>query len=453
MPLARNAMATQLITSHAKRQDWPGALEILVGLQHARSANVISFGAAIHACDRARWTSAVLLQDVLRSRSLESNVVTSSAAISSCQKLAAWESALELFRLMSSAGLSADVVVWGAGISAAGGWQRSHCLLCEMEHQAVETNHITTGAALSHCPPWHHALQCGVRDTFAQGLRPDVVTFNVTMSACEKVTSWLDAVVLLQEVSKQEMRQSVITFNTTVSAGEKAGRWQEVLLLFQSAVAKTLQPDAFTTSPLLNACAKTVHWQHALQLAGAAGGHCSDLVILNGLINACGKSSHWPLALAILENVLMQRLEPDIITYSAAISACEERNELGPARCGFEDAWERALLLLFQASESQVEVNVFACSATISACSKTSNWQQAVMLLEMVCNLQVQLNLVAYNATFTAFQESNCWRSAIHLSDAAADAASLDLVGLSAICCACGKVVPRQIWLRPAWDA
>ena len=27
MPLARNAMATQLITSHAKRQDWPGALE------------------------------------------------------------------------------------------------------------------------------------------------------------------------------------------------------------------------------------------------------------------------------------------------------------------------------------------------------------------------------------------------------------------------------------------
>ena len=37
------------------------------------------------------------------------------------------------------------------------------------EHQAVETNHITKGAALSHCPPWHHALH-GV-DTFAQGLR------------------------------------------------------------------------------------------------------------------------------------------------------------------------------------------------------------------------------------------------------------------------------------------
>ena len=50
-----------------------------------------------------------------------------------------------------------------------------------------------------------------------------------------------------------------------------------------------------------------------------------------------GFPGHWPLALAILENVLMQRLEPDIITYSAAISACEERNELGPARCGFED--------------------------------------------------------------------------------------------------------------------
>ena len=45
---------------------------------------------------------------------------------------------------------------------------------------------------------------------------------------------------------------------------------------------------------------------------------------------------HWPLALAILDNVLMQRLEPDIITYSAAMSACEERHELGPKRCGFD---------------------------------------------------------------------------------------------------------------------
>ena len=31
-----------------------------------------------------------------------------------------------------------------------------------------------------------------------------MVTFNVTMLACEKATSWLDAVHLLQEVSKQE---------------------------------------------------------------------------------------------------------------------------------------------------------------------------------------------------------------------------------------------------------
>ena len=50
--------------------------------------------------------------------------------------------------------------------------------------------------------------------------RPDVVTFNVTMAACEKVTSWLDAVVLLQEVLKQE----------TFGAGGESGRWQKVML-------------------------------------------------------------------------------------------------------------------------------------------------------------------------------------------------------------------------------
>jgi pentatricopeptide repeat domain-containing protein 1 len=66
-----------------------------------------------------------------------------------------------------------------------------------------------------------------------------------------------------------------------------------------------------------------------------------------------------------LETIEKRGLEPDNITYSSAISACEKGGQ-----------WQQALALLDQMPEKGVTANVITCNAAISACEKGGKWRQ-----------------------------------------------------------------------------
>ena len=70
------------------------------------------------------------------------------------------------------------------------------------------------------------------------------------------------------------------------------------------------------------------------------------------------------LGLLVLRNVSMP---PDIITYSAAISACEKGQK-----------WQQALGLLAETRSVSVLPNVITYNTAISACEKGEQWQQAL---------------------------------------------------------------------------
>jgi pentatricopeptide repeat protein len=73
----------------------------------------------------------------------------------------------------------------------------------------------------------------------------------------------------------------------------------------------------------------------------------------------------------LLEEMQAKGVEPDVITYNAAISACEKGGQ-----------WEKALQLLEEMQAKGVEPDVITYSATISACEKGGQWEKALQLLE-----------------------------------------------------------------------
>lgn len=61
-----------------------------------------------------------------------------------------------------------------------------------------------------------------------------------------------------------------------------------------------------------------------------------DVVSCNAAITACGKASQWQNAMQLLSHMSSGSMAPDVITYSAAASACERE-------------WTQALQLLSEA--------------------------------------------------------------------------------------------------------
>ena len=57
----------------------------------------------------------------------------------------------------------------------------------------------------------------------------------------------------------------------------------------------------------------------------------------------------------------------DIISFDAAISACEKAGE-----------WENALVLLDESNQKALQPNVITCSALISACGNAGEWPLAL---------------------------------------------------------------------------
>ena len=79
-----------------------------------------------------------------------------------------------------------------------------------------------------------------------QGLHANVITYNATISACEKGRQWQRALGLLEERSSQGLQANVITYSATINACEKGRQWQRALGLLKEMLSLGLQADVIT---------------------------------------------------------------------------------------------------------------------------------------------------------------------------------------------------------------
>eukprot|EP00435_Cladocopium_sp_Y103_P018947 s3611_g4.t1 len=93
------------------------------------------------------------------------------------------------------------------------------------------------------------------------------------------------------------------------------------------------------------------------------------------------------------------KISPNVICYSAVISACEKGGQ-----------WEQALSLFQAMPKAQISPNVISYSAAISACEKGGQWEQALTLFETMLSSQVDPNIVSYNALLDCVEiySNNC---------------------------------------------
>ncbi|CAJ1425158.1 unnamed protein product [Effrenium voratum] len=359
-----------------------------------------------------------------------------SGSISALSRSALWQDALGVFFDMGKAQLRQDAFSYAAAISACertSQWELGHGFLRSALHARLADTHCVN-AALGGAP-WPVALRL-FRQMPALRLPPnapsynallaalaapglwrlaghllaaaagvaDKVTWNCTISVCEKAAQWQRAVKLLEGMEEKTLQLQTITYNAIISACHKGQNWQLALRFFASMHQKQLFRTVISYSSAISSCEKGRQWQLALQLLHVMPFKqvTPNTFSFNAAISACGGSTQLVRAMGLL--AAMDK--PDVVSYSSVISACE---------CAAE--WQLSLHFFQAMRLHTLAPNVVSYSSTISALEGASEWQRGLHLFQSMADERIQGDLISYNATLACLQRGRRWHRALDLYD------------------------------------
>eukprot|EP00415_Alexandrium_ostenfeldii_P005144 UN5144 len=92
--------------------------------------------------------------------------------------------------------------------------------------------------------------------------------------------------------------------------------------------------------------------------------------------------------------MIQSRVEPNVVTFSAVISACEKGGQ-----------WLAALTLLSSMIKLGIVPNVVSCNAAVSTCEKSGQWLVALALLSSMAWLHIEPTVVKFQCSAQCLRE------------------------------------------------
>ncbi|CAE7563421.1 unnamed protein product [Symbiodinium natans] len=309
---------------------------------------------------------------------------------------------------------------------------------------------------------------------------PDIITYNTSMSVCERAGEWQAASHLFGEVAQESLQADVITYSAAVGACERSSNWQQALEYLTGLESASLQADAVLYGAAVSACARAGNWEVALGLLKDVDGKrlSSDVIIFNAAISACERGSAWREASNLLATAEEHQVKPDVISYNATICAYEKSGHWEKAlallmaledaglqpdaisfnssisACETVSAWQQALLIWLDVGARRLEPTVVTLSTAISACEKAAEWRPALTLLDEAEAVLLRPNVVAYNSAISACEKSEQWRRGLLLlKEMRSRRVEADAISYNSAISACEKAAEWQQALQLLADA
>ncbi|CAK9068975.1 unnamed protein product [Durusdinium trenchii] len=323
----------------------------------------------------------------LRQRSLQVNLVEANQVLGQLD----WREALEALQSMRRLAWRPTVRSFGAAVArvgaalgagaSTGAWRRGLTLLGEMQVLQVESNTICTNASMKALgrARWAQAAET-LREMPWKWLQPSDVTFSSLVSS----VSWRRAVRL--------SRANTISYNASISACEKDGAWEAATTLLAKMEASLVRVDRVSFNALQSALGSVAQWRAAIDLG--SGGLRQDAITLGTLLAGCKEGHQWPLAAQLLFTAdwsLPRRC------YNACLSVYEH--------CCF---WKDALVL-YRHLCLAVGADEVSLNALSSAFASAGLWARAWALLRTMPEIRHVPDEISYNTAMDACKTGGRW--------------------------------------------
>ncbi|CAJ1339851.1 unnamed protein product [Effrenium voratum] len=291
------------------------------------------------------------------------------------------EAGVRLLQALPKKRLQVNVIHYGVLLHALelkGSWNVTTQLLDQMSQQQVPSNVVTYGSAMKHLSrsAWQRALalvagmpqdanlQQDPRSFLAGWQRPNAITqtmYTVAEAAAAQV-----CMELLQVMTVMLLERNDYHFGAAIHACERPGLWRLALGLLQRMRSLHVRGNVVTFTSGLSANA-------------------------------------WPQAVALLKAMVQAGPQPNVLSFGATISACEDAEVGGQ--------WDVALQLLRQLPVHAVRPNEVICSAGVRACANLG-WQLPLQLLKTMAEEALQNDDVVLNAAISGLAPDASRRSA-----------------------------------------
>ncbi|CAK8991298.1 unnamed protein product [Durusdinium trenchii] len=378
-------MWTNLRRSHNLLQDlgrkklWQEAVQLLKDLGSARDA--IAINCTISACGAAlRWEQALVL--------LPSDPIGASAVLSACGRAQQWQRALAV---LTAGEAHADVGLYNAAISVLKKdlWMKALGILQRLQDQAFRPDLVSFNATLSALASARRWQQCCHMLALMNSQR--VVADGVSLSSCINAVeqAWPLALELLEQASEKD----TVLCGSAISALTRHAQWEHALQLFFDMEHWQIRPNLLTCSAALSACEKGVQWTCALEIFEGRRRRDWDGVAYCSILSVLGKASQWPAALALFRQSQQGAVQPSNFTFNATMSACEKGQQ-----------WPWALELFKEMSSWALSPDLISYNACIEACAKGARptWGVALEVFSQLLGAHLQPDAVSFNALLNA---------------------------------------------------
>eukprot|EP00929_Paragymnodinium_shiwhaense_P118309 TRINITY_DN90249_c0_g1_i1.p1 TRINITY_DN90249_c0_g1~~TRINITY_DN90249_c0_g1_i1.p1 ORF type:complete len:1084 (-),score=193.40 TRINITY_DN90249_c0_g1_i1:526-3777(-) len=399
-----NKACTGVLQACREAGQWQGALGIfaeLVQMQHA--VDVIVFNAALSACSSgdATWMTSLHFLTSACDLELQPDLISYNTYLHALGKQGMWRLAVDVLGKMRASEIAPDVLSVNAALESCAksedGWPVTLDLLTQMKLWHIRADCMTISAAQSKFN-WHLALEV-VADAAQSKVKLDLHVYATAISVVAAAGEWRRALFLLNTTAEANFRPNHVCYNAAVDACQKGGAWAECLALLTEMRLLQMQPDLLAHNSVMRALPA---WERACDFFAdvTAKGIQPDIITFSAAVHTLGEGGLWSVATAFVSRMVQQALKCNDVAFSSAISSYE---------------YCETVRLWMTSDSSQQLGQAFEGATAASDTTKSSRWRKALCMMSDALQRSLQVGDVVFNSALTTCQRTYAWDWTLNL--------------------------------------
>ena len=312
-------------------------------------------------------------QDLLNVKNLTPNVYTYGSLMHACAKVKGYKQALMYLDRMLEAGIAPNQIVFTSAMEAcaeAGQYKEALAVMDRMSNS---------------------------------GMKPDITMVNAAIKACSLAGAMGEAEGLATSL-REFGSMDLFTYHTLMMGHTKLGRHQRVLQLYDEAIESSAKLDGGIYSLAMLSALNCGMYQLVPRIANRARSEhvalteASYTILIQALAEAGGSEQ----AVQCLDQMAAEGLQPNVITYAAAMAACKHRPQV-------------VISLLERMESEKVAPNTILLTTAIDSLAREGHADRALAILASMEKNGPEPNIYTYNTITRAFGEVGRMEEALNV--------------------------------------